>query len=127
MMHRRRVPTGGVLGIGHRTPCQEPRHEGLLLVRTEARPFAAVVLIPAPLILPGGGAAGREGPQQERGHPPDGPHPASAVALSAAVFAAADTRNRIHIPAAPCPGTPQKIRYAPAVVAVNRMSSVPSG
>src|SRR5213593_3074924 len=48
----------------------------------------------------------------------------AGVSSSAGVFADALTWNRIHIPAAPCPGTPQKIRYSPAGCAVNRIVSV---
>src|SRR5436189_1895636 len=51
---------------------------------------------------------------------------AGGVSSNAGVLAVALTRNRIHIPAAPCPGTPQKIRYSPAGCAVKRITSVAS-
>src|SRR5437879_9168363 len=40
--------------------------------------------------------------------------PGAGVSSNAGVVAVALTRSRIHIPAAPCPGTPQKIKYSPA-------------
>src|SRR5438105_6594520 len=52
--------------------------------------------------------------------------PGAGVSSNAGVVAVALTRSRIHIPAAPCPGTPQKIRYSPAGRAAKRISSLAS-
>src|SRR5216110_833697 len=38
-------------------------------------------------------------------------------------FSVAETFNRIHIPASPCPGTAQKIMYDPVLLATNRIES----
>src|SRR5213083_2863951 len=52
--------------------------------------------------------------------------PGAGVSSNAGVVAVALTRSRIHIPAAPCPGTPQKIKYSPAGCAAKRIMSVAS-
>src|SRR5437660_5337362 len=54
--------------------------------------------------------------------------PGAGVSSNAGVVAVALTRSRIHIPEAPCPGTPQKIKYSPAGCAVKpRMSFASEG
>src|SRR5207245_2688604 len=54
------------------------------------------------------------------------PYPTPAVRSNAGVVAVALTRSRIHIPEAPCPGTPQKIKYSPAGCAVKPRTSFAS-
>src|SRR5437879_12409494 len=46
-----------------------------------------------------------------------------AVVVSVGRFSVGETLNRIHIPASPCPGTAQKIRYDPGLVATKRTES----
>src|ERR1041385_5386218 len=57
---------------------------------------------------------------------PSQPTSAAGVSTNAGVLTVALTWSRIHIPAAPCPGTPQKMRYSPAGAAAKRITSVPS-
>src|SRR6267143_1413886 len=72
-------------------------------------------------------ACGRgEGEDQAVAQSPSQREPTAGVGSNSGVFAVALTRSRIHIPAAPCPGTPQAIRYSPAGCAAKRMSSVAS-
>src|SRR5438034_6939039 len=58
--------------------------------------------------------------------PPSQLAPGAGVSSNAGVVAVALTRSLIHIPAAPCPGTPQKIKYSPAGCAAKRIMSVAS-
>ena len=59
-----------------------------------------------------------------KGNPSPSPYLLVGSSSIPGSVAVESTLNRTHMPERPCPGTPQKIRYAPVGAALKRMTSV---